>query len=94
MGRKLFVGNLDSNVTPEDLASLFGRYGTVENAQVVSDRGGEGSGHGYVEMRSEEEAAAAASALDGVDSLGRTLSVNDLDAEFGDRSGEWPGRNN
>ncbi len=98
MGKKLYVGNLDSKVTGEDLAHLFAPYGTVESAKVVSDHGTGGS-YGYVQMGSEEQAAAAVSALNGADRAGRQISVNELGGEedrgpapgdFGDRGGEWP----
>src|SRR5262249_5153021 len=38
MGRKLYVGNLTYAVTQSDLEQLFGQHGTVEMAQVITDR--------------------------------------------------------
>ena len=77
MGTKLYVGNLKYNVDNSELAQMFEGHGTVENANVISDREtGRSRGFGFVEMSSEDEAQAAISALDGQDVDGRNLRVN------------------
>ena len=38
MGSKLYVGNLSYNTTGSDLEQLFGQHGTVQSAEVISDR--------------------------------------------------------
>lgn len=78
MGRKLYVGNLSYDVSSSDLEQLFSSHGTVESATVISDRAtGQSKGFGFVEMGSDEEAAAAMSALDGQEHSGRALKVNE-----------------
>lgn len=78
MGKKLYVGNLGYNVTGSDLQQLFGAYGTVESAQVITDRDtGRSKGFGFVEMSSSEEAQSAISALSGQQHDGRALTVNE-----------------
>ncbi|MBM4001393.1 MAG: RNA-binding protein [Planctomycetes bacterium] len=78
MGRKLYCGNLSFNVTSQDLEQLFSEFGTVESAQVISDRDTNRSkGFGFVEMGSDAEAQAAISALNGKDHEGRPLTVNE-----------------
>lgn len=78
MGRKLYVGNLGYDVSASDLEQLFGAHGTVESAQVISDRDtGRSKGFAFVEMGSDQEAQAAISALDGKDHGGRALKVNE-----------------
>lgn len=78
MGRKLYVGNLSYNVTDSDLASMFEAHGTVESAQVIMDRDtGRSKGFGFVEMKTDQEAQAAASALNGQEVEGRALTVNE-----------------
>src|SRR5438552_256659 len=78
MGRKLYVGNLGYGVTDSDLSKMFEAHGTVESAQIIMDRDtGRSKGFGFVEMKTEQEAQAAIAALNGQDSGGRSLTVNE-----------------
>jgi RNA recognition motif-containing protein len=78
MGKKLYVGNLSYETSQADLETMFGAHGTVESAQVISDRDtGRSKGFAFVEMSSDEEAQAAIAALDGNDSGGRAIKVNE-----------------
>jgi RNA recognition motif-containing protein len=75
---KLYVGNLTYGVTDSDLQTLFSAHGTVRSAQVIMDRDtGRSKGFGFVEMESADEAQAAIKALNGQDSNGRALTVNE-----------------
>ena len=77
MSTKLYVGNLSFKTTGDDLQELFSQAGTVESAQVVTDRdSGFSRGFGFVEMASEAEAQAAIDRWDGKEFDGRTLSVS------------------
>jgi RNA recognition motif-containing protein len=78
MGKKLYVGNLDYGVTDTALEQMFAAHGTVESAQVIIDRdAGRSKGFGFVEMKTEQEARAAIAALNGAQSGGRSLIVNE-----------------
>jgi RNA recognition motif-containing protein len=78
MGSKLYVGNLSYNVTSSDLEQLFGQHGTVQSAEVISDRdSGRSKGFGFVQMGSDAEAQAAIAAMNGQEHDGRTLTVNE-----------------
>jgi len=78
MGKKLYVGNLGYGVTDSDLQTMFAAHGTVQSAQVIMDRDtGRSKGFGFVEMGSDTEAQAAIAALNGKDSGGRALTVNE-----------------
>jgi RNA recognition motif-containing protein len=78
MGKKLYVGNLGYGVTDSDLTKMFEPHGTVESAQIIMDRDtGRSKGFGFVEMKSDQEAQAAIAALNGQDSGGRALTVNE-----------------
>jgi cold-inducible RNA-binding protein len=78
MAKKLYVGNLTYEVTSSDLERLFQPHGTVESAQVIMDRDtGRSKGFGFVEMATQQEAQAAIQALNGQDSNGRALTVNE-----------------
>ncbi len=78
MGKKLYVGNLGYGVTDSDLEKMFAPHGTVESVQVIMDRDtGRSKGFGFVEMKTDQEAQAAIAALNGQDSGGRPLTVNE-----------------
>ena len=78
MGRKLYVGNLGYGVSSADLEQLFAAHGTVDSANVITDRStGQSKGFGFVEMSSDAEAEAAIEALDGKEVGGRTIKVNE-----------------
>ena len=78
MGKKLYVGNLSYDVSSSDLEKMLGEYGTVQSAEVISDRTtGRSKGFGFVEMSTDEEAQAAIAALNGQQHGGRALTVNE-----------------
>ena len=78
MGKKLYVGNLSYDVDSSALEQLFAAHGTVESAQIITDRDtGRSKGFGFVEMSSDSEAQAAIAALGGKDHGGRALTVNE-----------------
>jgi RNA recognition motif-containing protein len=74
----IYVGNLSSDVTGDDLRQAFGAFGQVESANVITDKfSGESKGFGFVEMPSKEEAAAAIAGMNGKDIKGRAANVNE-----------------
>src|SRR4051812_41156291 len=78
MGSKLYVGNLSYEVTSSDLEQMFTPHGNVQSAEVIQDRDtGRSKGFGFVQMGSDAEAQAAIAALNGQDSNGRALTVNE-----------------
>jgi cold-inducible RNA-binding protein len=78
VGKKLYVGNLSYNVSSSDLEQLFSQFGSVQSAQVITDRDtGRGKGFGFVEMGNEAEASAAISGLNEQEHDGRRLTVNE-----------------
>src|ERR1043165_9263865 len=78
MAKKLYVGNLGYGVSDSDLVTMFEAYGTVQSAQVIMDRDtGRSKGFGFVEMGSDQEAQAPPAALNGGESGGRPLTVNE-----------------
>ncbi len=73
----IYVGNLPFRTTSDDLERLFGEYGEVQSAQVITDRDtGRSRGFGFVEMP-DGEAREAIEALYGKDFEGRPLTVNE-----------------
>ena len=78
MGKKLYVGNLTYSVNSTDLESWFAQYGTVQSAQVITDRDtGRSKGFGFVEMDTDAEAQAAIQGLHDQEYDGRRLTVNE-----------------
>lgn len=74
----IYVGNLPFSSNNGDLEELFGQYGQVDSAAVISDREtGRSRGFGFVEMTNDEEARRAIEELDGHDMGGRNLRVNE-----------------
>ena len=78
MAKKLYCGNLSYNVSSSQLEQLFSEYGSVESAQVISDRDtGRSKGFGFVEMESDDAAQAAIDGLNETEHDGRRLIVNE-----------------
>ena len=74
----IYAGNLSYSVTDEDLNELFGAFGEVSRANVISDREtGRSKGFGFVEMPVDDEAKQAIDSLNGKDVKGRVISVNE-----------------
>jgi cold-inducible RNA-binding protein len=77
MATKLFIGSLSYNVNNDRLRELFEAFGTVESANVITDRDTNRSkGFGFVEMSTDQEAQAAIDGLNGKEVDGRTIVVN------------------
>lgn len=73
----MYVSNLSFHTSDEDLKTLFGAYGAVSSAKVITDREtGQSRGFGFVEMDSTDDANAAIKGLNGKDIEGRALSVS------------------
>ena len=92
MAKNLYVGNLSFDATAADLEQLFAQYGTVQRAQVVTDREtGRSRGFGFVEMTEGGDEAIAK--LNGAQWQGRTLTVNEAKPrEARPRSGGYGSR--
>lgn len=74
---RLFVGSLSWDTTDDSLRNFFSQAGTVISATVIRDRATNRSkGFGFVEMGSEEEAAAAIELLHEKELDGRTIVVS------------------
>lgn len=75
---RIFVGNLPWAVHDESLRDMFAAYGQVNSATVMVDRDtGRSKGFGFVDMPDDAEAQKAIGALNGKDTQGRPLTVNE-----------------
>ena len=78
MGRKLYVGNLPYSATEQTLHETFGKCGTVDSANLITDRDtGQSKGFGFVEMSQDSEAQKAIQELNGTTLEGREIKVNE-----------------
>jgi cold-inducible RNA-binding protein len=78
LSNKLYVGNLDGNVTKTDLEQMFVKYGVVISVLVCADKdSGHSKGFGFVEMGSGQEGKTAIAELNGKSIGGRNLIVNE-----------------
>jgi RNA recognition motif-containing protein len=78
---KVYVGNLPWGVTDLDLQNLFAPFGSVESAQVVTDRdSGRSRGFGFVEMAAHHASQAIAK-LNGHEMESRALRVNEAQSK-------------
>jgi len=75
---RIFVGNIPYTSTGDDLSELFGEFGEVNDARVITDRGtGRSKGFGFVDMPNDSDANEAMKSLNGSDFNGRPLTVNE-----------------
>jgi RNA recognition motif-containing protein len=74
-GTKLYVGNLDSSVTYDQLEELFSSYGEVEEVTIDKDKG-----LGFIEMAHPSEAERAKKALNRSEFKGHMLVVDEARA--------------
>lgn len=78
MGKKLYVGNLSYTVDADQLSNLFGEFGTVDSANVITDREtGRSKGFAFVEMSADSEAQTAIQKLNGMDLSGRAMNISE-----------------
>src|ERR1041385_2784771 len=90
--KKIFVGNFSFSLTEGELRSLFEPFGKVDSVTVVTDRAtGRSRGFGFVEMPDNAEAENAIAGLNGKDSGGRSLTVNEARPKMGGGGGGYRG---
>ena len=78
MGKKIYVGNLSFNMDDQALGAIFGAFGTVESAKVITDRdSGRSKGFAFIEMSTDAEALTAIDKLNNTDQLGRAMNVSE-----------------
>lgn len=75
----IYVGNLNWNMSSDDLRNLFSPYGEVSSAKIVTDKfnNDRSKGFGFVEMADDEAAKSAIAALHDTEVLGRKIVVNE-----------------
>ena len=75
--KKIFVGNLPSDMTEEELTELFSTHGKVRSLKLAQDVFSRAcKGFGFIEMEGHE-ARAAIAALNGQELRGKQIKVNE-----------------
>jgi RNA recognition motif-containing protein len=75
---KIYVGNLSKGTSEPQLRESFEKFGEITSLNIIKDREtGEARGFAFVEMPSDDHAKAAISGLNGNDTLGSPLKVNE-----------------
>ena len=73
----IYVGNLPYSVTEDELRNLFGEFGEVSSANIITDRyTGKSKGFGFVEMPNQQEAEEAIGNINDSSVQGRNVKVS------------------
>jgi RNA recognition motif-containing protein len=80
-GKTLYVGNLTSTVSRQELRDLFSGCGSVVDVKIVGD-----NAFGFIEMSSQTEAESAKSTLNGYNLSGLALKVDEARPRNNNRS--------
>ena len=76
--KNIFVGNLSSNLTPDEIRTVFQSYGAVERIEIVTDANtGYSRGFAFVGMTDDSEAARAVANLNGTTLWGSLVKVEE-----------------
>ena len=81
---EIYVGNMSLEMTREDVAQEFGKFGKVQNIRLIVKHG-EKKAFGFVDMPVPAEAEAAIRALHGKDVKGSVMEVNIAKSPRGQR---------
>jgi len=74
---KLFIGNLATDASEDDLQKAAEAFGTVSSVSIAQDDAGASKGHGFVEMANKAEGEAAIAGLNGKELKGQALKVSE-----------------
>jgi RNA recognition motif-containing protein len=74
----IYVGNLSYRMDDKDVEAIFAKFGAVKSAKVIMDKETNRSkGFAFVEMEEASAGNEAIEALNGKETEGRTLRVNE-----------------
>ncbi|KAJ1989523.1 hypothetical protein EDC05_004641 [Coemansia umbellata] len=71
----IFISNLDTEASAEDVKSCFKQFGTVKNCTLLYDHNGRASGHAEITYAAKAAAEEAVAKLNNALADGRTLTV-------------------
>jgi hypothetical protein len=77
-GIEIYAGNLAYDLTEDDLREAFGKYGTVSDVRIITNKfNNKSKGYGFVRMPEQAEADEAIKALHGKNLKGREIVANE-----------------
>ncbi|KAJ2002821.1 Cinnamyl-alcohol dehydrogenase Flavonol reductase/cinnamoyl-CoA reductase [Coemansia thaxteri] len=95
MTSKVFVGSIPWGVESSELGDIFGKFGTVVDSKVITDREtGRSRGFGFVTFSSEQEALNAIEGGQDMEIGDRKISVNPANEQGSGSSSARPPRFN
>jgi RNA recognition motif-containing protein len=78
MNKKLYIGNLASGVTEQELKDNFSTVGNIVSLAIIKDKfSGLSKGFGFIEMETEEAAKEAIAQFNGGELHGKVIVVNE-----------------
>lgn len=80
---RVFVSNLPPDVDEKGLGEIFGAFGKVLSIYLVRGEGGASRGFGFVELQDESMIDAVCSQLNGIEIVGRNITVTKAKAGTG-----------
>jgi RNA recognition motif-containing protein len=84
----IYVGNLSTDVSEEDLNGLFSEFGKVASVKVIRDMfSQESRGFAFVEMPGKDEAMKAIEGLNTKEFKGKSIVVNEARPRRDDKRG-------
>lgn len=83
----LYIGNLNEDVSGEELQKQFGKFGDVKEVRMVPPRSGENKSFAFITMGSVESAQAALNGMNGRDIMGRKIVVSEARSRRGGNGG-------
>ena len=73
----IYVGNLNYNVTEEELQEVFSEFGSVASVKIIKDQHtGRAKGFAFIGMDQEEDGKNAIEKLNQTEIFGRTIKVS------------------
>ncbi len=84
----LYVGNLSSELTEDELRVAFEAFGPITSCKIIKDKfTGESRGFGFVEMAEQEHAKSAMQDLNGTELKGKKITVTEARERSDSRRG-------
>ncbi len=81
--KNIYIGNLSSNLTPDEIRILFETFGAVRRVEIMTDPGsGYSRGFALVEMTEDCAASKAVLTLNGTTVWGKPLRVEEARPQF------------
>ena len=83
----IFVGNLATQVSDQELEDLFEAYGELKSVKIIRDMSGVSKGFGFVEMKDKTAGETAIKELNEKELGGKKLTVNEARPKSDNRRG-------